>query len=104
MVNEGNVRARSRDAEGLPTLQETRRAHGLTSRAVAEEAGVPLRVEYLLEIGGAVSRAEAQRVLQALSRLTQTPYTEKDFQGLCIRDSPSEARATPRPGEASHPR
>ena len=74
------------EEERLPTLQEVRREHGLTSRALADEAGVPLRIEYLMEIGGTVSHADAQRVLQALFRLTHTRYTARELRGLCIRD------------------
>ena len=88
-MNDVQEPRRSRDEEALPTLQQVRRDHGLTSRTLADEAGVELRIEYLMEIGGVVNRADAQRVLQALSRLTHTHYTEHDLGGLCIRGPPS---------------
>lgn len=72
--------------EYLPTLQDIRREYGISSRALAEAAGLELRVEYLMEIGGPVSRADAARVLQALSSLTNKHYTEKDIRGLYIID------------------
>ena len=85
-MNNGQKPRRSRDEEHLPTLQQVRREHNLTSRAVAEAAGVELRIEYLMEIGGMVSLADAQRVLQALSRLAHRPYTQEDLRGISIRD------------------
>ncbi|MBX5457435.1 MAG: hypothetical protein IRZ31_11085 [Thermogemmatispora sp.] len=49
--------------------QLRRRCGGLTAPELARRAGVPLRAVYLMEIGGAVSREEARRVLGVLSQL-----------------------------------
>ena len=66
------------------TILEIRREHNITSRAVAEAAGVEFRTEYLLEIGGIVERTDALKILQALSILTGKYYTEDNVAGLCI--------------------
>ena len=70
----------------MPTLQDIRREYNISSRALAEAAGLELRVEYLMEIGGPVSRENAERVLQALSSLTNKLYTDRDIRGLYIRE------------------
>jgi hypothetical protein len=62
-----------------PTVMEIRQAHQLTSQQVADEAGVPLRVAYLLEIGGLVHKREAGKVIAALATLTGEPYTVESF-------------------------
>ena len=68
----------------LPTLQQIRREYNITSRAVAEEAGVDFRTEYLLEIGAAVERDDALKVLYAFSILTGERCTVDTVGGLCI--------------------
>ena len=68
------------DPSRMPTLQTLRRKTPLTSRQVAEAAGVPLRIEYLLEIGGIVTQGEAEQVLAAFSRLTGTEYSLHNVQ------------------------
>jgi hypothetical protein len=68
----------------LPTLQQIRREHTITSRAVAEEAGVDFRTEYLLEIGAAVERDDALKILSALSTLTGERCAVETVGGLCI--------------------
>ena len=65
---------------GLPTLQTLRRKTPLTSREVAEAAGVPLRIEYVMEIGGVVTKEDAENVLAAFSRLTGRPYSLENVQ------------------------
>jgi len=52
------------------TIKDIRQSHGLTAQRIAEMAGVPLRVEYLMEIGCPVSKDDARKVLLALSSLT----------------------------------
>lgn len=52
------------------SIKAIRQRHGLTAQQIAETAGVPLRVEYLMEIGGHVSKDDAKKVMQALSVLT----------------------------------
>jgi hypothetical protein len=64
----------------LSSLMQVRQAHNLTSRQVSEAAGVPLRVEYLAEIGGRVEEAEAILLLAALSKLTGKQYTLQNVQ------------------------
>lgn len=68
------------DPSRLPTLQALRRKTPLTAREVAETAGVPLRIEYVMEIGGLVSQQEAEKVLAAFSRLTGEPYSLTNVQ------------------------
>jgi hypothetical protein len=73
----------------LPTLQQIRREHNITSRAVAEEAGVDFRTEYLMEIGAAVTRDDALKILSALSTLTGECYAVDTVSGLCIVGAPA---------------
>jgi hypothetical protein len=68
------------DPSPLPTLQALRRKTPLTAREVAEAAGVPLRIEYVMEIGGVVSQQEAEKVLAAFSRLTGETYSLTNVQ------------------------
>jgi hypothetical protein len=71
----------------LPTVAQIRREHpGLTSRQVADMAGVPLRIEYLMEIGSTVSRQEADQVLRALSKLTGVHCTFQTVGGFGIKE------------------
>jgi len=62
------------------TLMQARRDNNLTSRQLADVAGVPLRVEYVAEIGGLVEEMEAEQLLEALSHLAGKHYTLKDVQ------------------------
>ncbi|GHO98386.1 hypothetical protein KSF_084340 [Reticulibacter mediterranei] len=71
--------------EKKPTLMQVRRAAKLTTREVADLAGVPLRVAYLMEIGGMTEREDVQKILLALSSLTQQTYTTDDFSNIHIR-------------------
>jgi len=68
------------DPSHLPTLQALRRKTPLTAREVAEAAEVPLRIEYVMEIGGMVSQQEAEKVLAAFSRLTGEVYSLTNVQ------------------------
>lgn len=68
------------DQSILPTLQELRRKTALTSRQIAEAAQVPLRTEYLMEIGGRVEPQDAERVLEAFSQLTGGTYSLNNVQ------------------------
>ena len=70
-----------------PTLRDVRRLHDLTSQSVADAAGVPLRTEYLMEIGGVVSREDAEKVMTALSTLTQYRYTLDTINGIALRET-----------------
>ena len=80
----------------LPTIQQIRREHNLTSRVVAATANVEFRTEYLLEIGAFVDQGDVLKVLQALSTLTGEHYTPENVGGLCI--------AAPRMKEEQNPR
>ena len=80
----------------LPTLQQIRREHNITSRAVAEEAGVDFRTEYRLEIGAAVERDDALKILHALSTLTGERYAVDTVGGLCIVTVPTVKGTTGR--------
>jgi len=64
----------------LPSLMQVRREHDLTSRQLADAAGIPLRVEYVAEIGGLVEEMEAGLLLEAVSNLTGKQYTLKNVQ------------------------
>src|SRR5579875_649584 len=59
------------------SFQRLRREKGLTSRQVAEAAGVSLREEYLFEIGGIVSKEIEQKIMQAFQQLTGEPPEEQ---------------------------
>jgi len=61
-------------------FQQVRRQAGLTSRAVAETAGVPLRDEYIFELGAKVDQETRHKIIHALSRLTGQSYTIHDFE------------------------
>jgi transcriptional regulator with XRE-family HTH domain len=54
------------------TIKDIRQRHGVTAQDLAEMAGVPLRVAYLMEIGCPVSRNDATRIMQALFALTNS--------------------------------
>lgn len=51
-------------------FQDLRRKKGLTSREVADAAGVSLADEYLFEIGGIVDKDVGPKVVAAYERLT----------------------------------
>jgi len=70
-----------------PTLRDVRRLHDLTSQHVADAAGVPLRTEYLMEIGGVVSREDAEKVLTAVATLTQYHYTLDMIDGIVLKET-----------------
>jgi hypothetical protein len=69
-----------------PTVGEVRQAHHLTWQHIADTAGVPTRVAYVLEIGGLVSKPEACKVIAALSHLTGEPYTLDSFETTTIHN------------------
>jgi hypothetical protein len=52
-----------------------RRQHNLTSQQLANAASLPLRTEYQAEIGVAIAERDALRIIDALYRLTDQPYT-----------------------------
>jgi hypothetical protein len=68
----------------LPTIQQIRRKHELTSRVVAVTANVDFCTEYLLEIGAFVEQVDALKILHALSILTGEQYTLENVAGLCV--------------------
>ncbi|MBE3558519.1 MAG: hypothetical protein IMW89_04750 [Ktedonobacteraceae bacterium] len=59
-------------------MREIRRQHDIGLDQLAELAGLPKRSVYLLEIGWPTEEAEAWRVLEALSRLSNRLYTLDD--------------------------
>jgi len=67
------------DQNTRSTLQQIRRETSLTSRQLAETAGVPLRTEYMMEIGGHVAFEDAIKVLDALSQLTGRVHTLEEL-------------------------
>lgn len=52
-----------------------RREANITSQELASAAGVPLYIEYLMEIGGRVDSQTAKQVLEAFSNLVGKTYT-----------------------------
>lgn len=60
------------------SFQELRRAKGLTSREVADAAGVSLAEEYLYEIGGIVDKEVGQRIVKAFEQLTGERFNVSD--------------------------
>ncbi len=73
----------AKEVKRKPKIRDIRRQYGLTSRDVADAAGVELQTEYLLEIGGLVSSKEVECVLDALSHLTGEQFTSENVGGLC---------------------
>lgn len=67
-------------------FHEIRRESGLTSRQVADAANVPLRDEYMFEIGGVISHDAKEKVIQALSILTNHQYVLSDFEPVPVSD------------------
>ncbi len=65
-------------SEQKETIKQIRQRYHLTAQRVAEMASVPLRVEYLMEIGCPVSKKDAEKVMQALSALTGDRFTLLD--------------------------
>lgn len=59
-------------AQPQPTIKDIRQRHGVTAQDLAEMAGVPLRIPYLMEIGCPVSQNDAAKVMRALSVLTSS--------------------------------
>lgn len=59
-------------------IKHIRQQYNLTAQQVAQMADVPLRVEYLMEIGCPVSSDDAMKVMQALSTLSSdhSKYSE----------------------------
>jgi hypothetical protein len=74
----------ARESQRKPNMRDIRRKYGLTSRAVADAAGVELQIEYLLEIGGLVSKQEVEKMLEALSRLTGEHFTTENVSDICV--------------------
>ena len=68
------------------SFQQIRQAKKLTSRQVADAAGVPLREEYLYEIGGIIGPESKEKLIQALSSLTSYHYVLGDFEPLPVSD------------------
>ena len=68
-------------------FQKIRIEQGLTSRAVAEAANIPLRDEYLFELGAAVSQEVKYKIICAFSTLTGYDYVLSDFEWGRRRES-----------------
>ena len=64
--------------EAKPTLMTLRRELNLEAKRVADAAGVPLRVEYQMEIGAPVERGHAASIMDAISRLSKKTFTIND--------------------------
>lgn len=75
----------------LPTPMQIRKSFpGLTSRMVAEKAGVSLTTEYLMEIGGSVKREEAEKFINAFSTLVGIKYSLTAVGGFIIKEQEND--------------
>ncbi len=63
-----------------------RREHHLTSQQGAKEAGVPLRIEELCEIGVEIEEEAREKIVQAMQRLTGCDYTREQL-GIAQSDA-----------------
>jgi len=61
-------------------FQKIRIEKGLTSRAVADAANIPLREEFLFELGATVSKEVKHKIIHAFSILTGQDYALSDFE------------------------
>lgn len=75
----------------LRNFQQARRESGLTSKTVADAAGVSIGEEYAFEIGGVVNKAIKEKVVQAFARLTGHPYTLGNFEHEYIEEQETVA-------------
>jgi hypothetical protein len=85
--------------EAKPTLMKLRRKLNLDAQRVADVAGLPLRIEYLMEIGAPVEREHAVQIMAALSRLAKQTFTVDDVEyvekeGSDRRESTSSSGST----------
>ena len=65
----------------MATLQEVRRAHQIKQETLAEEAGVGISVISRWERGiGHIEKESAEKVLQALSKLTGQTWTTDNIE------------------------
>lgn len=80
----------------LPTIQQIRRKHNLTSRIVAATANIDFHTEYRLEIGAFVDQRDVLKILQALSTLTGEQYTLENVGGLCVTIPKMQEEQNPR--------
>ena len=69
-----------------PSLMDLRRDYNrdkktpLTSEMVADTAGVPLWLEYQVEIRAPVTRKDAEKILAAFSKLVDHTYAVEDVE------------------------
>ena len=77
-----------------PTLQHLRQKYAIPARVLAMATGLPQRIVYLAEIGGAVSRDEAARILQAFSHLLGRPVTFREVH-MNVRYADEETQPLP---------
>lgn len=67
------------------TIKDIRQRHRITTQDLAEMAGVPMRVPYLMEIGCPVSQNDATKVMQALFALTNGHSLSKASPGTSLK-------------------
>lgn len=65
-------------------FQQIRREAKLTSQQVANQANLPLRIEYLYEIGASVEQVQKEKLVAALAVLTKHPYTLQHFESHTV--------------------
>ena len=68
----------------ITNLMRIRQAHNLTSRQIADKAGLPLRIEYVAEIGGLIQEEDASKIANALSTLAGKHYPVETL-GLALK-------------------
>jgi len=69
-------------------LMKLRRQKNLTTKHIALAAGLPLRTVYLAEIGGWISKSEAEQITNGLLRLTGIWYTFDELM-FNLKDTPN---------------
>jgi len=67
------------------TIKDLRQRHRITTQDLAEMAGVPQRVPYLMEIGCPVGLDEATKVMQTLFALTNGHSLPNAFPGTSLK-------------------
>ena len=70
--------------EEKPTFKDLLRKHKIALGAVAAQAGVEMRVAYIMEQGRVIHGVYADRLLAALSHLTGQTYTHENVGGIYL--------------------
>jgi|ERR1700686_215856 hypothetical protein len=71
--------------EGRVTLRDIKRKHGLSTNAVAAIACVEPSLVYFMEVRGALSRKDVEKILGGISRVTGQNYSVETVGGYWIK-------------------